>query len=216
MKKIVSSSLTVLLFFSASHSAFAAAEPDTKTLTPVLQNHLKEQGDFCLGKFEWPIDVSEADEVAKSRDALQMPVLVKLGLVSVATGGSALRKIDDAEIPVPVKRYDLTEAGKKFYLPKVAVTGKVGVEVTHQHDFCAGKFSLDKIISIKPLSKKADNIVYTVSYTYQIAAAEWTHDADVQKVFPMLAKIVNGAGKFTLQQNFKQEGKNWVAVNPWR
>jgi hypothetical protein len=145
-----------------------------------------------------------------------MPVLAKLGLVAMTTGASALRKVGDSELPVPVKRYELTESGKKYYLPKTAVTGSVGKEITHQHDLCAGKFSLDKVISLKNLNQQADNSIVTVTYTYQITAPDWAHDADVQKVFPVLAKIVNGGGKVQLQQNFKQEGKSWVAVNPWK
>ena len=137
--------LSLYLIATAALNAHAAPQPDKKTMTPVMENHLKQNGDFCLGKFDWPIDVSEAEETQKTRDALQMPVLAKLGLVSLTNGASAIRKVGDSDIPVPVKRYELTETGKQYYLPKTAITGSIGKEITHQHDFCAGKFSLDQM-----------------------------------------------------------------------
>ena len=69
-----------------------------KALKPAVERYLAAKGDFCLGKFDWPIVVTEADRRHASRDALQMPVLEKLGLV-VST---------DASNDTSVRSYDLT------------------------------------------------------------------------------------------------------------
>ncbi|MDD4915896.1 MAG: hypothetical protein PHW13_12760 [Methylococcales bacterium] len=209
-------SLALLIFSTAAYSTGSANQPGKKQLTAALQKYLQQQGDFCLGKFDWPIDVSESDDYMHTRDAIQMPVLEKHGLVTMTTGASAIRKVGDSDIPVPVKRYELSETGKKYYLPREAVTRINGKDEKHTHDFCAGKLSLDKIVGWSKPAMHGDSLITTVNYTYRIAAADWSHDAEIQKVFPMLARIVNGGGKVRLEQNFKQEGKNWVAVNPWQ
>ena len=199
-----------------SSAAFCAnsSEPNQKALTAALVNYLAKQGDFCLGKFDWPINVSESEFAMGTRDAVQMPVLEKLGLV-VSSSASAMRKVDEADIAVPVKSYALTDAGKQFYLAKESSTGTGASKVMHNHDFCAGKLSLDKLVRWEKPSTQGDSQETTVTYTYKIAPAKWTNDPEIQKVFPMLARILKGEGNMLLQQNFRLSGKSWVAVNPW-
>ncbi len=60
----------------------AAAVPTKKNLAPAVAKFLREKGDFCLGKYTWPISVSEHDRQGRSNDAVQLPVLEKLGLVT--------------------------------------------------------------------------------------------------------------------------------------
>jgi hypothetical protein len=203
VKKQYLIALGLLCIANAAYSA-DSNEPDKKTITTLLEKHLQAHGDFCLGKFDWPIDVSEAEFGQKTRDALQMPVLEKLGLVTVSSA-EAMRKIDDKELSVPVKRYNLTDAGKKFYLEKESVTIAAGQPVSHNHDLCVGKLSLDKIINLT----KKDNDNLLVHYTYKIKAAKWANDADVQRVFPLMAHIVKGGGQVKLEQPFRLEGNVW-------
>lgn len=192
------------------------SKPDRTVLTAALEKYLAQRGDLCLGKYDWPIDVSAADVERGTRDALQMPVLEKLGLVA-STDGSVMRKIDEVEEPVPVKRYALTEAGKKFYLDKeISTTTSGGNKVVHHGDFCAGKLSLNKVVKWDKPVLAGDRLETTVSYTYKFAAAEWAHDPEAQKVFPMVERILKGEGSLQLQQHLRLSGKSWVAVNPWQ
>lgn len=200
-----------------SSAAFSAnsIEPDRAMLTIALEKYLAQHGDFCLGKYDWPIDVTAADVEMRTRDAVQMPVLEKLGLVA-SSSGAVVRKVGDAEQSVPVKRYALTDAGRKFYLEKeITTTAPGGRKIVHNGDFCAGKISLARIVKWdKPAASEKDADI-TVSYTYKFAAAEWTHDPEVQKVFPMLSRLLKGEGTLQLEQYFRLSGKTWIAVNPW-
>jgi len=201
---------------SISSAVFCAnsTEPNQKILASALEKYLAQNGDFCLGKFDWPIDVSEAEFGMKTRDALQMPVLEKLGLV-VSSQAEAMRKVGDAELPVPVKRYALTEAGKAYYIAKESSSVSAGRKVTHSHDFCAGKLSLSKLVGWEKPVEQGGIQETTVTYTYKIAAAKWSHDPEIQQVFPMLARVVNGEGTMQLKQQFRLTGASWLAVNPW-
>ena len=198
-----------------SGAAFSAysTEPDQKVLTAALNKYLAQQGDFCLGKFDWPIDVSAPDFEMPTRNAVQMPVLEKLGLV-VSTDVTVARKEDEAEETVPAKRYALTKAGKKFYQDKKLSSATSG-GVMHHGDFCAGKLSLDKFVRWDASSAESGHEEIAVTYTYKFAAAKWTRDPDVQRVFPMVARILNGQSSMQLQQRFQLSGTSWVAVNPW-
>jgi hypothetical protein len=45
------------------------------TQRQALKKYLDAQGYVCVGKFNWPIDVSSEDFQHNARDAVQMPVL---------------------------------------------------------------------------------------------------------------------------------------------
>src|ERR1700759_3904937 len=55
--------------------------PSRETFTQGMLSYLAVRGDLCLGK-EFPIDVTERERQAGARNAVQMPVLEHLGLVS--------------------------------------------------------------------------------------------------------------------------------------
>ncbi|HMH19020.1 MAG TPA: hypothetical protein VK572_12830 [Burkholderiales bacterium] len=209
----------ILAILATGLSGFAACghsmEPIAENLRPALEKFLKEKGDLCLGKFDWPIGVSEHDSRIGTRDALQMPVLEKIGIV-VSSKASEKRKEGDIEKTVPVTRYRLTEAGRKSYIAReTSHAGPDGTKVVHRGDFCAGKLSLDSLVGWEAPRTVGDHQETTVAYTYRIAAAEWARNPDVQKVFPMVERIVKGEGKLQLRQLFRLTKDGWMAVNAW-
>jgi hypothetical protein len=180
----------------------SSSEPGEGTLRPALVKYLAERGDLCLGKFDWPVEVSERDARMGTRDAVQMPVLEKVGVVTSSAG--------------PEKtRYELTETGRKYYIARETTRVSAdGSKSVRRGDFCAGKLSLDSIVSWSEPGTVGDHLETTVSYTYRIDAAPWTRDPDVQKVFPMVDRVVKGEGRLQLQQAMKLTRKGWVAVVP--
>ena len=201
-----------LLLFSASvHSA----DPSERALRPALVKYLAERGDLCLGKYDWPIGVTEREAMIGTRDAIQMPVLQKVGLVKSAPG-SVQRNVDGAVATLPATRYELTGEGWKFYIAReTAQVSADGRKIVRRGDFCAGKLGLDSIVGWDAPKTVGDHVETTVAYTYHIAAAPWTRNADVQRVFPMVDRVIKGEGKMQLKQALKLTRKGWVAVNPW-
>jgi hypothetical protein len=190
------------------------AEASSDGLRPALKKYLKEHGDLCLGKFDWPIGVSEFDRQTRTRDAVQMPVLEKMGLV-VSSEGSEKRKEGDSEKTVPVTFYELTGKGKKFYLPKDTTYVSADGRKTVRHgDFCAGKLRLDAIAGWDAPKPVEGQLETTVSYTYKFSAAAWTRDPEARKVFPMVDRVIQGEGTAQLQQLFRLTNGRWIAVAP--
>jgi len=212
--------ILALLLTGACGTAFGAAAPgvaapDNAALASAMRNYLAEHGDFCVGKYDWPIDVSEGDAKAHTNNAVQMPVLEKMGLVR-AENGSARRLVGETEKEVAVKRYFLTAAGQKYYVKRsMASATSAGDKREHPGDFCAGKLSLDRVVEWEQPKLVAGHAETTVTYTYRIAPADWTRDPDARRVFPMVAQVVTGAGQLRLKQRVRQQDQNWVAVNLW-
>lgn len=193
--------IAVMLLATANlcHAA-EAIKLDEKTVTAALKAHLQANGYFCLGKTSWPIYVSERDYQHKTSNALQLPVLQRHDLVA-STMENIQLKTEDSEEVVQAARYELTPAGKKFYLDRSAARKAGAPQGEVRRDFCVGKLSLVKVLKWEQ-SKLGDGQGIVVSYTYRIDAPEWAYAQDVQEVFPLLAQIVNGQGKAIQKQPF--------------
>lgn len=203
------------LFFSGA--AFCGGtDPDPQQLSVALTRYLAQRGDFCLGKYDWPIDVAPSD-VGHTRDAVQMPVLEKLGLVE-SVAATATRKVGETEVTVEVSRYSLTDAGRKYFLEHdIPSASPVGTTVTRRGDLCAGKISLGRIVKWEPpAAANVDKAIeVTISYTYKFEAALWARDPEIGKVFPMIGRLLKGEGTMPLQQRMRLSDGGWGAINPW-
>lgn len=187
---------------SAGHDANA---PTAENLAAPLDDYLAQRGDLCLALFDWPIDLTEAEAGSGARHAVQFPVMEQLGLVhsTIVPAPKSSENPDGA-----VKRFELTEAGRKFYKPhSYAAQG-----TAHANDFCVAHLKREKIVDVKLDTSDAQRKLAVVSYTYRVEAAPWMQNADAQRVFPMVARIANGAGgKLQLRQGFTLGDKGWVA-----
>ena len=187
---------------SASHDPRA---PTAENLAPALDEHLAQRGDICLAMSDWPIDLTEAEAGSGARHAIQFPVMEQLGLVhsTIVAVPKSSENPDGA-----VKRFELTDAGRKFYKPHpYAVRG-----AEHANDFCVAHLKREKIVDVKVDTSDAQHPLAVVSYTYQIDTAPWMQNADAQRVFPMVTRIANGAGgQLQLRQGFTLGDKGWVA-----
>ncbi|MBJ2154330.1 hypothetical protein [Variovorax sp. IB41] len=182
-----------------------ANAPTAENLAAPLDDYLAQRGDICLAMFDWPIDLTEAEAGAGARHAIQFPVMEQLGLVhsTIVSVPKSTENPDGA-----VKRFELTDAGRKFYKPHPHATQ--GAE--HANDLCVAHLKREQIVDVKVDATNAQHPLAVVSYTYQIDTAPWMQDADAQRVFPMIARIANGAGgKLQLRQGFTRGDKGWVA-----
>lgn len=175
-------------------------EANLQNLTAAMNAYLAKRGDLCLGKTRWPIDVPQREAGTRARNAVQMPVLEHVGLVSASTAKIQDTKEGEEPTEITVTRYTLTEEGKKYFHTRET-----------QGDFCAAHLTLDKVVGWEAHDKDGkDASAVVVTYTYKIDAAPWTGDAGVQKAFPMVDRVVRGAGTMQLKQNFRRTGTGWA------
>lgn len=201
-------SFTLLCLISLSA---CTPKANQENFTKGMNDYLAKRGDLCLAKNNWPIDVSAEDVAIGTRNALQMPVLQKLGLVS-ATTLIVENKIDKKVVKNPLIRYQLTEQGKKYYLMRESSsTAADDSKIEHQGDLCVAKLSLDKVVKWEPASNVGANKQMVVSYTYSIVPAPWLQNADAKRVFPMVDRVVQGAHVAQLQETFVLMPDGWVA-----
>ena len=198
--------LACVLFSATSTALRASPELSEKVFKPAVERYLAAKGDLCLGKFNWPIVVTEGDRQHTSRDSIQMPVLEKLGLVVSS------RAANDPN----ARSYDLTPEGRKYYIHKKTYTrGPLDAPVEHPGDFCAARLNLNRVVSWLPVTVVDGQEQTTVRYTYKLAfVAPWARDPGIQKAFPMVDRIVAGEGTQQLVQVFARIDGRWAAIIP--
>jgi len=196
-------SVGITLGAALTYAAQASiAEPNQEQLSHAVTQFLVDHGDLCMAKYTWPRDVTAEDQQAQTNDALQLPVLERLGLV----------KSQDVESG---KRYWLTHKGQKYYSKKKRTTlGIHGDAQEHGADFCVASLTLDKVVKWTPPDDPKLQTERIVSYTYRIKAADWMSDSDARKVFPIVDRIIQGQGKLQMTATVEWRDGQWVPVMP--
>ncbi len=184
----------------AAHASIA--EPKQQELSHAVTQFLVDHGDLCMAKYTWPRDVTAEDQQAQTNDALQLPVLERLGLArskDVSTG----------------KRYWLTQKGRKYYSKKKRTTlGIHGDPEEHGGDFCIASLTLDKVVKWTPPDDPKLQAERIVSYTYRIKAADWMADSGARQVFPIVDRIIRGEGKLQMTATVELKDGQWMPVLP--
>jgi len=198
---------------TAEHQPGAdAPRPDVtrESFRAGLEEYLHMRGDLCVDRPRWPIDVTELDRQQGSRDARQLPVLARLGVV---TGRAvSVRSKDDAHAaPTVVTRYELTALGRQSFLDRHTRKPVDPNDEDAQPDFCMARLSLAAIVSweLRPNDKAPTGA--TVSYTYVVEAPAWAHDSEAERVFPAVGRVIQGARHATLTEDFTLTSMGWVA-----
>ncbi len=217
MKSLLMKTTVLALAFASLCCAAAepAGVPDRATAAAAVTRYLADHGDFCLGKMDWPVDISVLDERARGRDVVQMPVLESLGLVR--SGAAIALRVEgpDAEeggapVPVAVRRYELTPLGEQFVRDReVFVAAADGDKLVRRRDLCAANLSLAQVVAVAPGAAPG---TFVATYTYEATPAAWALAPDFQRVFPMAARVIGGAHQMQLKQAFAWKDGGWTPV----
>ena len=209
------STILILALASAGVAVAAAqvpATPDMATATAAMTRYLADHGDFCLGKMDWPVDISAIDARAHGRDVLQMPVLESLGLVrshpatAMRVEGPGVEE-GAAPVPVAVTRYELTPLGERSMREReVVMTTPDGDKRVRRRDLCAAHLALARVVAVAPGNTPR---TFVATYTYEASPSDWATSADFQRVFPLAARVLGGTGQMQLKQAFAWTDGGW-------
>jgi hypothetical protein len=201
--------LIALTLFAGCHDK--SQDVSRENFTATVSNFLAERGHLCLAKYDWPIYTTTDDMAAGTRDAIQMPVLEKLGLVAGKNVAVERTDKNGKKITANARQYQLTAEGEKYYLHIPEVVATAASRVTHPADLCAGTLKLDKVVGWERPMQVDGKTATSIVYTYTIDPAPWAKNADAQRVFPMIKRVVEGAGTMQLREGVHLTSTGWVA-----
>lgn len=105
--------------------------------------------------------------------------------------------------PQPVRRYELTAEGKKYFQQ---IPGRFGIS----NGFCYGRMTVDSIVKwTEPMTTGAYSQT-EVTYTYKIVnLASWAEHPEVQRAFPDIRTTVDGAAKTAQIAGLQLTNRGW-------
>jgi hypothetical protein len=181
-----------------------AKKPSDGNFRKAINQYLEKHGKACTwigGPF--PIDVSESEQKLQSATEAQMAVLEAAGLVHSSDTVAPTPGILGPGAPRRVKRYQPTEAGKKYLQQTPGIFGQSA-------GFCYGDKTVDSIVKwTEPVTMGAGS-QSEVSYTYKIAnLAPWAERPDVQREFGDVRTTVNGISKSNEIAGLQLTNQGW-------
>jgi hypothetical protein len=185
----------------------ASDQPTERELTGAVTHYLSDHGDLCVGKFAWPRVVTPQDQAARTNDAVQLPVLERLGLV------------ESTEISAPAaetaRSYSLTPKGRRYYTQKKRITlGAHDQPVEHDNDLCVARLSLDKVVKWSPPETMHGHPETVVRYTYHVKSADWMADPQARQVFPVVDRIIRNQDNMLMSVTVELQDGRWLPVLP--
>jgi hypothetical protein len=195
--------LGIALALTALGGCRSKADQDRDAFTRGLDAYLAKRGVLCIGRQRWPVDVPEG--AASRADAVQLPVLERLGLV---TSTVLAERRNGVTTPFRLRRYRLTAAGRTHYVDRETrePASPDDPSAATRADLCVVELKLGQI-----KTREVQPPAATVSYTYAATAPPFTQDAGFRHAFPVVARLLAGTGSAELVEGFTLTPSGWTA-----
>ena len=205
MRRFYLASIAGLLTLTACNDI---KKPSDTNFRNAINQYLAKHGEACtvIGR-QFPIDVPRSEQSEQYGIGPKLAALEQAGLVhatdTIAVVHGMLDSLRGAPPPQPVKRYELTANGKKYFQHIPGTLGQTS-------GFCYGQKRVDSIVKWTEPSMVGISSQTEVTYTYRIAdAAAWSENPDVQQAFSDIRTTVNGASKATEVTGLQLTSKGW-------
>lgn len=205
MRRFYLASIAGLLVLAACNSA---QSPNDANFTKAINEYLTKHGVACtvIGR-QFPIDLPRSDQseqygIGPKLAALEQAGLVQTTETTVVVHGM-LDSLRGSTLPQPVKRYELTTDGRKYFQ-------QIPGTLEHASGFCYGQKSVDSIVKWTEPAAVGASSQTEVTYTYRIVdAASWAQRPEVQQAFSDIRTTVNGTSKTTEVAGLQLTNKGW-------
>ena len=194
-----------LVALSACNSA---RKPSDKTFTKAINEYLAKHGEACtvIGR-QFPIDIPRLEQNQQYGIGPKLMALEQAGLVqgveTTAVIHGMLDPLRGSTPPQPVKRYELSPEGRKYFQQIPGALGQTS-------GFCYGRKSVGSVVKWTEPATIGTSFQTGVTYTYRIVdAASWAQRPEVQQAFSDIRTTVNGESKTIEVVGLQLTSKGW-------
>ncbi len=185
-----------------------AKTPNDVNFRKAINEYLAQRGRACtVIDRRLPIDLPRSGQGEQYGIGPKLAALEQAGLVravdTTAVVHGMLDPLRGSGPAQPVKRYELTEAGRKYFQQVPGTLGQTS-------GFCYGQKSVDSIVKWTEPMAAGTSSQSEVTYTYRIVdPAAWAERSDIQQAFSDIRTTVNGASKATEVTGLQLTSKGW-------
>jgi hypothetical protein len=205
--KNVASILVVLIVTGCNNRG----KPSEGIFRSAIDTYLAQHGKICtvIGR-QFPIDISRSKQneeygIGPKLAALEQARLVKATETTAVVHGM-LDPLRGSTPPQPVKRYELTTDGKKYFQQ---IPGTLG----QANGFCYGQKSVNSIVKWTEPTTAGISSQSEVTYTYRIVdLAVWAERPEVQQAFSDIRTTLSGTSRTTEVAGLQLTSIGWEVL----
>ncbi len=169
-------------------------KPNAANFRKAIDQYLAKHGQTCvLVDQAFPVDVTLPEQRQQTGIGPQTAALEQAGLVrgsdTMAVVHGLAEALSRSTTPQPVRRYELTDEGRKAFRQTVVSFGQAS-------EFCYGQKTVDSIIKWTEPAGMGSYTQSEVTYSYKIAnLAAWARQLSTQQAFPDIRSTLQGSSK---------------------
>lgn len=188
-------------------------KPSDANFAKAINQYLAKHGQACTSIGQaLPVDVPKSEQRDQYGIGPQMAALEQAGLVHGTNTTDVVHGMLDAlrgpTPPQPVRRYELTDEGKKYFRQVPGIFEKNG-------EFCYGQKAVDSIVKWTEPIKTGSYSQSEVTYTYKLVnLAAWAEQPGMQRAFPYIRMTIGGASKTDQIAGLQLTDKGWEVPEP--
>ena len=205
MRRFLLISIAALLSLTACSDI---KKPGDANFTKAVNQYLAKHGHACVSIGQtFPIDVPVSEQKDQYGIAPEMAALEQAGLVHASNTTAVVHgMLDGLRGPTPpqlVKRYDLTDEGKKYFRQASGIFEKNG-------EFYYGEKVVDSIVKWTEPMSTGPYSESEATYTYKLVnLAAWAEQPGMQRTFPDIRTTIGGASKTDQIAGLQLTNKGW-------
>jgi hypothetical protein len=205
VRKLTLLSLTAFLLLGGCSSE---KKPNAANFTKAIDQYLAKYGQVCaLVDQTFPVNVTLPEQKQQTGIGPQTAALEQAGLVRGSNTTAVVHGLMDAlsgpTPPQPVRRYELTDEGRKYFRQTLVGFGQTG-------EFCYGQKAVDSIVKWREPAAMGPYTQSEVTYTYRIAnLAAWAQQPGMQRAFPDIRSTLQDGSKEVQIAGLVLTNKGW-------
>lgn len=205
MRKTILLTLTVLVALCGCNNE---KKPSAANFTKAINAYLVKHGQVCaLVDQTFPANVTLPEEKQLTGIGPQAAALEQAGLVRGSNTTAVVHGLMDAlsgpTAPQPVRRYELTDEGRKYFRQTLVGLGQAG-------EFCYGQKAVDSVVKWTEPAAMGPYTQSEVTYSYKIVnLAAWAQQPGIQQAFPDIRSTLQDASKPNQIAGLVLTNKGW-------
>jgi hypothetical protein len=210
MHKTILLILTVLVVLGGCSNE---KKPNAANFTKAINAYLAKHGQVCvLVDQTFPADVTLPEQKQQTGIGPQTTALEQAGLVRGSNTTAVIHGLAEAlsrsTTPQPVRRYELTNEGQKYYRQTLVGFGQTG-------EFCYGQKAVDSIVRWTEPAAIGPYTQSEVTYIYKVVnLAAWAQQSGIQQAFPDIPSTIQDGSKVNQRAGLVLTNNGWEVPKP--